>query len=68
MDPVMLAVFGKMPIENLNLVHPSNANNKNTSILIGSVLVVLGAAVLILYQENQKLKKELKIRVCPYKI
>jgi hypothetical protein len=68
MDPVMQAVFGKMPIENLNLVHSSNAKNKSTSILIGCGFVILGVAAFILYQENQKLKKELKIRVCPYKI
>ncbi len=61
MDPVMQALFGKMPIEQLSAVHSATTknNNTNTILLIGGVALVLGVTAYILYQKNLELNKQL---------
>ena len=61
MDPVMQALFGKMPIEQLSAVQAATSknNNANTILLIGGVAIVLGVTAYILYQKNIELNKQL---------
>jgi hypothetical protein len=61
MDPVMQALFGKMPIEQLSAVQAATTknNNANTILLIGGVAIVLGVTAYILYQKNLELKQQL---------
>jgi hypothetical protein len=61
MDPAMLALFGKMPIEQLSAVQAATSknNNANTILLIGGVAIVLGVTAYILYQKNIELNKQL---------
>ena len=66
MDPVMQALFGKMPIEQLSAVQSATTknNNTNTILLIGGVAIVLGVTAYILYQKNLELKQQLiKVRI-----
>jgi len=66
MDPVMQALFGKMPIEQLSAVQAATSknNNANTILLIGSVAIVLGVTAYILYQKNIELNKQLiKVKI-----
>ena len=66
MDPVMQALFGKMPIEQLSAVQAATSknNNANTTLLIGGVAIVLGVTAYILYQKNIELNKQLiKVKI-----
>jgi len=66
MDPVMQALFGKMPIEQLSAVQAATSknNNANTILLIGGVAIVLGVTAYILYQKNLELKQQLiKVKI-----
>ena len=66
MDPVMQALFGKMPIEQLSAVQAATSknNNANTILLIGGVAIVLGITAYILYQKNLELTKQLiKVKI-----
>ena len=66
MDPVMQALFGKMPIEQLSAVQAATSknNNANTILLIGGLAVVLGVTAYILYQKNIELNKQLiKVKI-----
>lgn len=66
MDPVMQALFGKMPIEQLSAVQAATSknNNANTILLIGGVAIVLGVTAYILYQKNIELNKQLiKVKI-----
>ncbi len=66
MDPVMQALFGKMPIEQLSAVQSATTknNNTNTILLIGGVAIVLGVTAYILYQKNLELKQQLiKVKI-----
>jgi hypothetical protein len=66
MDPVMQALFGKMPIEQLSAVQAATSknNNANTILLIGGVAIVLGITAYILYQKNIELNKQLiKVKI-----
>jgi hypothetical protein len=66
MDPVMQALFGKMPIEQLSAVKAATSknNNANTILLIGGVAIVLGVTAYILYQKNIELNKQLiKVKI-----
>ena len=66
MDPVMQALFGKMPIEQLSAVQAATSknNNANTILLIGGVAIVLGITAYILYQKNLELNKQLiKVKI-----
>jgi len=59
MDPVMQTLFGKMPIEQLNAVQSATQKNKNSyaTIILGSVVIILGITAYLLYLQNVKLKK-----------
>ena len=61
MDPVMQALFGKMPIEKLNAVQVAATKNKNanTIMIIGGVAIVLALGAYILYKKNVELKQQL---------
>lgn len=61
MDPVMQALFGKMPIEQLSAVQAATTKNKNadTIIIIGGVAIVLAVGAYILYKKNVELKQQL---------
>ncbi len=66
MDPVMQALFGKMPIEQLSAVQAAATknNNANTIMIIGGVAIVLGVTAYILYQKNLELKQQLiKVKI-----
>lgn len=66
MDPVMQALFGKMPIEQLSAVQAASSknNNANTILFIGGVAIVLGITAYILYQKNLELKQQLiKVKI-----
>lgn len=66
MDPVMQALFGKMPIEQLSAVQAATSknNNANTILLIGGLAIVLGVTAYILYQKNIELNKQLiKVKI-----
>ena len=60
MDPVMQALFGSMPIEQLSSVQVEIIkNNKNTTILIiDGVAIALGITAYILYQKNKELNQQ----------
>jgi predicted negative regulator of RcsB-dependent stress response len=62
MDPVMQALFGKMPISQLPSVQAAvNQKNNNTTILImGAIIIVGGVIAYNIYKENQELKVKLK--------
>lgn len=59
MDPVIQTLFGKMPIEQLNAVQSETQKNKNSyaTIILGSVVIILGITAYLLYLQNVKLKK-----------
>jgi hypothetical protein len=61
MDPVMQALFGKMPIEQLSAVNAATTknNNTNTILLIGGVAIVLGVTAYILYQKNLEVNRKI---------
>jgi hypothetical protein len=61
MDPVMQALFGKMPIEQLSAVQAATIKNKNanTIMMIGGVAVVLAVGAYILYKKNVELNQQL---------
>lgn len=61
MDPVMQALFGKMPIEQLSAVQAATTKNKNanTIMIIGGVAIVLAVGAYILYKKNVELKQQL---------
>ena len=66
MDPVMQALFGKMPIERLSAVQAATTKNSNanTILLIGGIAVVLGVTAYLLYQKNLELNKQLiKVKI-----
>jgi hypothetical protein len=66
MDPVMQALFGKMPIEQLSAVQAATTKNSNanTILLIGGIAVVLGVTAYLLYQKNIELNKQLiKVKI-----
>ena len=66
MDPVMQALFGKMPFEQLSAVQSATSknNNANTILLLGGVAIVLGVTAYILYQKNIELNKQLiKVKI-----
>jgi hypothetical protein len=66
MDPVMQALFGKMPIEQLSAVKAATTNNNNTNtiLFIGGVALVLGVTAYLLYQKNLELNKQLiKVKI-----
>jgi predicted negative regulator of RcsB-dependent stress response len=58
MDPVMQALFGKMPLSQLPSVQAAAAqkNNNNTILFMGAIIIVGGIIAYNLYKENQELK------------
>lgn len=58
MDPVMQALFGKLPISQLPSVQAAvnQKNNNQTIIIMGAIILVGGFLAYNLYRENQKLK------------
>jgi beta-lactamase regulating signal transducer with metallopeptidase domain len=61
MDPVMQTLFGKMPIEQLSAVQTATSKNNsaNAILVLGTVAIILGATVYVLYQRNTSLKQQL---------
>jgi hypothetical protein len=62
MDPVMQALFGKMPISQLPSVQAAvgQKNNTETILIMGAIIVVGGIIAYNIYKENQELKFKLK--------
>jgi hypothetical protein len=62
MDPVMQALFGKMPFSQFPSVQAAVAekNKNNTILLMGGIILVGGFLAYHLYRENQELKIKLK--------
>lgn len=66
MDPVMQALFGGIPIEQLNAVQSATIKSKNadTILIIGGIAIALGITAYILYQKNLELKQQLiKVKI-----
>ena len=63
MDPVMQALFGSIPIEQLNAVQSATVKSKNadTILIIGGVEIALGITAYILYKQNIELKRQIII-------
>lgn len=61
MDPVMLSLFGKMPISQLASVQAAaiQKNNANTILIMGAIIVI--AAVIIINMDKNN--KELRMRL-----
>jgi hypothetical protein len=62
MDPVMQALFGKMPISQLPSVQAAvkQKNNNTTILIMGAIIIVGGVIAYNIYKENQELKVKLK--------
>lgn len=62
MDPVMQALFGKMPISQIPSVQSAitQKNNTDTILIMGAIIVVGGIIAYNIYKENQHLKIKLK--------
>ena len=62
MDPVMQALFGKMPISQLPSVQAAvgQKNNNQTILIMGAIIIVGGIIAYNIYKENQTLKNKLK--------
>lgn len=60
MDPVMQALFGKMPISQLPSVQAAvgQKNNNDTILIMGAIIVVGGIIAYNIYKENQELKNK----------
>jgi hypothetical protein len=60
MDPVMQALFGKMPISQLPSVQLAvgQKNNNDTILIMGAIIVVGGIIAYNIYKENQELKNK----------
>jgi primosomal replication protein N len=58
MDPVMQALFGKLPISQLPSVQAgvNQKNNNQTIFIMGAIILVGGFLAYNLYRENQELK------------
>jgi hypothetical protein len=58
MDPVMQALFGKMPISQLPSVQAAvnQKNNNQTIFILGAIILVGGIYAYYIYRENQELK------------
>jgi hypothetical protein len=58
MDPVMQALFGKIPFSQLPAVQAATAqkNNNNTILFMGAIILFGGFLAYNLYKENQELK------------
>jgi hypothetical protein len=63
MDPIMQALFGRLPISQLPSVQAAAAqkNNNNTILFMGALVLVGGILVYNIYRENQYLKNQLKL-------
>ena len=59
MDPVMQALFGKMPISQLPSVQAAvgQKNNNQTILIMSAIIVVGGILAYKIFKENQELKK-----------
>jgi hypothetical protein len=62
MDPVMQALFGKMPISQLPSVQAAvgQKNNNDAILIMGAIVLVGGIIAYNIYKENQLLKIKLK--------
>ena len=60
MDPVMQALFGKMPISQLPSVQAAvgQKNNNEAILIMGAIIVVGGIIAYNIYKENQELKNK----------
>lgn len=60
MDPVMQALFGKMPISQLPSVQVAvgQKNNNDTILIMGAIILVGGIIAFNIYKENQELKNK----------
>ncbi len=58
MDPVMQALFGKLPISQLPSVQAAvnQKNNNQTIFIMGAIILVGGIYAYYIYRENQELK------------
>ena len=65
MDPVMQALFGKLPICQLPSVQAAvnQKNNNQTIFIMGAIILVGGIIAYNIYKENQELKFKLKMVV-----
>ena len=63
MDPVMQALFGKMPISQLPSVQAAvgQKNNNDAILIMGAIVLVGGIIAYNIYKENQELKFKLKV-------
>lgn len=63
MDPVMQALFGNMPIEQLTVVKAATnkSNSADTILFLGGVAIVLGFTAYYYYKQNEELKARIKI-------
>jgi hypothetical protein len=62
MDPVMQALFGKMPISQLPSVQAAvgQKNNTATILIMGAIIIFGGIVAYNVYKENKELKIKLK--------
>ena len=63
MDPVMQALFGKMPISQLPSVQAAvgQKNNNDAILIMGAIVLVGGIIAYNIYKENQLLKQKILI-------
>ncbi len=59
----MKVVFGKMPIELIDVVQDAASRNINTNkiLLLSGFIIVLGVTTIILYKNNKRLKNQLQL-------
>jgi hypothetical protein len=62
MDPIMQALFGRLPISQLPTVQAAvnQKNNNQTIFIMGAIILVGGIIAYNIYKENQELKFKLK--------